>query len=60
MINFFDDERLSDITVTFSGKKISAHKIILATHLSHFQELLGGSSTVSYFVAHPYRAIELI
>ncbi|KEQ68459.1 hypothetical protein M436DRAFT_86344 [Aureobasidium namibiae CBS 147.97] len=47
MINFFNDQRLSDITIIFSGKKILGHKIILATHSSYFQEVLGGSPTVS-------------
>ncbi|KAI4773342.1 hypothetical protein E4T52_11681 [Aureobasidium sp. EXF-3400] len=47
MISFFDDERLSDIAVTYPGKKISAHKIILATRSSYLQKLLTVSPTIT-------------
>jgi hypothetical protein len=45
--NLYNDERLSDIVVTYSNEKIWAHKIILVTHSSYFQKLLSGSPTVS-------------
>ena len=57
MINFFNDQRLSDIIVTFSGKKILSHKIILATHSSYFQEVLGGSPTVSKPITHSHELL---
>lgn len=59
MINFFNDERFSDITVTYSGQKISAHKVFLATHSSYFQKVLEGSPTVSCFKARSHGATKL-
>ena len=59
MINFFDDERLSDITVTFSSTKVSAHKIVLAIHSPYFQEVLGGSPKVSRSMPHVYKQLSL-
>lgn len=59
MINFFNDQRLSDVTVTYSGKKTLAHKIILATHSSYFQEVLGRLPTVSKSTTRFLWAIEL-
>ncbi|KAH0384981.1 hypothetical protein KCU92_g3911, partial [Aureobasidium melanogenum] len=47
MLNFLDDKRLSDVTVTFSGQKMSAHKIILVARSSHFQKMLEDSPTIS-------------
>jgi hypothetical protein len=57
--NFSNHERLSDIVVTYSNQRIWAHKIVLATHSSYFQELLKGSPTVSHPIAHPCGATEL-
>jgi hypothetical protein len=51
MIDFFDDQRFSDIIVTCSGQKISAHRIILATGSSYFQDLFESSPTVSHPIA---------
>jgi hypothetical protein len=59
MINFFNDERFSDIVVTYSGQKILAHKVFLATHSSYFQKLLEGSPTVSCCKARSYGAMQL-
>jgi hypothetical protein len=59
MINLFNDKRLSDITVIYSSQKISAHKVVLATHSTYFKELFKRSPTVSRLTAHPYGATEL-
>ena len=59
MINFFDDERFSDITVTYSGQKILAHKIVLATRSSYFQKVLKASPKVSCSTAHSRGVIGL-
>lgn len=46
MIQFFNDKRLSDITVTCAGQKIWAHKVILAARSSYFHKVFGSSPTV--------------
>lgn len=59
MINFFNDERFSDIAVVISGQKFHAHKIFLLTQSSYFQKVLEGSPTVSRCKACSCGAIEL-
>lgn len=59
MIDFFNDGRFSDVTVTCSGHKIFAHKIFLTTHSLYFQKVLEGSPTVGCSKACSRGAIKL-
>lgn len=45
-IDFFNDQRSTDITITYGGQKVFSHKVILASRSIHFRGFLNNEPPV--------------
>lgn len=50
MFSFFDNELFSDVTIVFEGRRVRAHKVVLASQSPYFHAMFSGTFQVS----HPY------